>query len=187
MPLPPGTDWRWRPDLLAGRLRPAGIVGPAPGDRFGDEIRLWHDCPDRALILRQRVNRDVGDLAPYAIMIETLCGDASYLSLSLDLPGDGLPGLGAASVLRVELGLRVEAPVSIYARLNVDGKSGKGQMLQRLEGLDRGHAVVEFDLAYLQIEMPVTHAWVDLILEQPGHNAFDLRELILSRHVRAQI
>ena len=47
------STWRWRPQLMAARTSPRGIAAPENGTRLAEEAAIWHDCPDRALILRQ--------------------------------------------------------------------------------------------------------------------------------------
>ena len=50
-----------------------------------------------------------------------------------------------------------------------------------------GQRVIEFDLAYTEInEKRLEKIWLDLILEAPRMSAVDIRELYLSRHLRAE-
>ena len=41
--LPGGTDWRWRPDFMAGPIQPRGIAGPHPGARLGEIEAIERD------------------------------------------------------------------------------------------------------------------------------------------------
>lgn len=188
--LPPGTDWHWRPPLLGGAALPQGLVAPDSGQRLGEGVALWHDCPHRAVILRQIRNRR-GDLAPYAARLEVMGFSGSYLSLALDLPGDIPGGLGREQILRLEAQFAAERPVTVYARLNLAQGPDTMTMLRQLGDPLAGpdcRRLTEFDLDYAGLSArPVERAWLDLIVEAPAMNALTLGELLLSRHPRAQV
>ncbi|HRO13938.1 MAG TPA: DUF6478 family protein [Paracoccus sp. (in: a-proteobacteria)] len=189
--LPPGTDWRWRPRVLGARISPAGLAAPDSGTRLGDETGIWHDCPQRALILRQVPNRSATDLAAYGLQLETLGFGGSFLSISVDLPERALQGLTRSHVIRMDATLSVERPLSIYARLNVGHGPNTDEMLRHLGDLTPGapqRCVIEFDLHYLDMnERRLEKIWLDLIFEAPQMNSTVLRDLFLSRHLRADI
>ena len=189
--LPPGTDWRWRPSFLVGALSPPGIVGAENGQRLGDEVALWHDCPESALMLRQIPSRRVTDLAPFGLMLEVFRFTGSYLSLSLELPRQALDGLGTSHILRLDSTISVERPIAIYARLNIGHGPNTEQVLRHMGDLKAGqhhHLVTEFDLAYTEMnEKRLEKIWLDLIFEGPGMNAFEIGELFMSRHLRADM
>lgn len=191
MILPPGTDWRWRPPMFCGPATPPVLVAPDSGRRLGDEISLWHDCPHRALILRQWPNRRATDLAAFGLRLEVMGFAGSYLSLSLDLPDTTLQELGPDHVLRLEVVLQAERPVTVYGRVNLQQGPNTAQMLRQLGepiGVDPAHRVVEFDLAHADLTpRRIEKAWLDLIVEAPRMNAVDLTDLVLSRHPRAQV
>lgn len=189
--LPPGTDWRWRPLMLRGRISPSALVAPRNAQRLGDEVGLFHDCPHRALILHQGRNRRATDLAPYALTLETLGFSGSYLSLSLDLPADLHDGMDRFKVLRLDATLNAERAITVYGRLNVAQGPNTETMLRQL-----GHPIdgtgcartVEFDLGYADLsERPVDKVWLDLIFEAPRMNAVALTDAVLSRHPRADM
>lgn len=187
--LPGGTDWRWRPGFMAGQITPRGIAAPEPGTRLGDRAAVWHDCPEAALIFQQVHNPRATDLSPYGMRLEVFGFSGSFLSISIDLPTEALEGLTRNHILRLEASLVVERPLNVYARLNVGHGPNTDELLQQLRGMDAGlqsQQVVEFDLAYTQMnEKRLEKIWLDLIFETPGMSAVELRELFLSRHLRA--
>ena len=190
--LPGGTDWRWRPSFLSTPITPTGIAAPETATRLGDEAAVWHDCPDRALILRQIPNRSAADLAPYGLQLETMGFGGSYLSISVDLPAEALHGLTRAHIIRLDATLSVERPMSIYGRLNIGHGPNTDELLRHLGDLTPGSTpqtqVIEFDLHYVEMnEKRLEKLCLDLIFEAPQMNAVRLRDLFLSRHLRADI
>lgn len=189
--LPPGTDWHWRPLLLRGRSRPAALSAPPSGQRLGDDLALFHDCPHRALILRQTRNHRATDLAPYGLLVEMLGFSGSYLSLSLDLPAGLNEDLGRHHVLRLDATLHAERSITAYARLNVAQGPNTESMLRHLghpvDGADCRRSA-EFDLGYVDLsQRPIDKVWLDLIFESPYMNAVSLSDAVLSRRPRAEI
>ena len=191
MLLPAGTDWRWRPRVLQVPSGIRSLAGIETGMWLSPEVALFHDCPNRALILRQRRNRRATDLADYALSLEVMGFGGSYLSFSLSLPPEALDGLGGQHVIRLDAVLQAERPVTVYARLNVQQGPNTEKMLRQMgdpvAGGNNGR-VVEFDLGYAELSArPVDKAWIDLIYETPRMNAVVLRDIVTSRHLRAQI
>lgn len=192
MALPAGTDWRWRPSLFCGAATTPALIAPESGQQLGHEIALWHDDDaSPALILRQRQNARAADLAPFGLRLEAFGFEGSYLSLSLDLPGDVPQGLSTNHILRVEADLGFEAPVTGYARLNISQGPNVAQIVQKLTDpamTDSARRYVEFDLAHADLTpRPVDKLWLDLIFEAPRMTVIDLHDLVLSRHMRADI
>ncbi|MFT4013378.1 MAG: DUF6478 family protein [Paracoccus sp. (in: a-proteobacteria)] len=189
LPLPGGTDWRWRPGFMAGKITPRGIAAPQSGTRLGDRAAVWHDCAERALILEQVQNPRATDLSPYGLRLEVFGFSGSFLSLSIDLPAEALDGLTRNHVLRLEAMFLVERPINVYARLNIGHGPNTEEMLQLLRGMEEGlqsQQVVEFDLAYTEMnEKRLEKIWLDLIFEAPRMSAVETRELFFSRHLRA--
>lgn len=187
--LPGGTDWRWRPGFMAGQITPRGISAPEAGTRLGDRAAVWHDCAENALILEQMHNPRATDLSPFGMRLEVFGFSGNFLSISIDLPTDALDGLTRNHILRLETTLVVERPINVYARLNVGHGPNTDEVLQQLRGMDAGlqsQQVVEFDLAYTEMnEKRLEKIWLDLIFESPRMSAVELRELFLSRHLRA--
>lgn len=188
--LPGGTDWRWRPGFMAGQISPRGIAAPAAGTRLGDRAAVWHDCTEQALILEQVANPRATDLSPYGLRLEVFAFSGSFLSLSIDLPTEALDGLTRNHILRLEASLVVERPLNVYARLNVGHGPNTDELLQQLRSMDAGlqsQQVIEFDLAYTEMnEKRLEKIWLDVIFETPSMNAVEIRELFLSRNLRAE-
>lgn len=191
LPLPPGTDWRWRPGVFSGPLSPAGIAAPESGQALGPEVALWHDCPAQSLVLRQNSNQRATDLAPFGLHLEVFGFAGSYLSLSVELPETALEGLTRNHILRLETSLQTEQPLIIYGRLNIGHGPNTEQLLQQLSETtpdQLAHGLTEFDLAYTEMnERRLEKIWLDLIFEAPRMNAIDIRDLFLSRHMRANV
>ena len=189
--LPAGTDWRWRPGFMAGQITPRGIAAPEPGTRLGDRAAVWHDCPAGALILRQMPNRGAADLAPFGLLLETLGFSGSYLSVSVTLPDAARDGLTRAHIIRLDVTLTVERPMSIYARLNIGHGPNTDELLRHLGDLQPGRTtslVTEFDMFRIEMnEKRLEKLWLDLIFEAPQMNSVRIRDLFLSRHLRADV
>lgn len=189
--LPVGTDWRWRPQVLRGRSGTQSLVAPTSGQWLSDEVALFHDCPERAVILRQVRNRQATDLAEYGLRLEVLGFSGDFLSYSLTLPPEALRDLGGHHILRLEATLQAERPIAVYARLNIQQGPNTENILRQMGDPIAGrhnHRIVEFDLGYAQLSTrSVDKAWLDLIFEAPFMNEILLRDVILSRHTRAQI
>lgn len=190
LPLPAGTDWRWRPELLDAALRQPGMVAPQSGGKLTDGTALWHDCTDCTLILHQIRNVDVTDLAAFGLRLETFGFSGSFLSLSIDLAPEVLDGLTHNHIIRLALVLQVEASQNIYARLNIGNGPNTEELLRHLGEIAPGRTcskVVEFDLALTQMnEKRLDKIWLDLIFEGPRMSAVEIHELFLSRHLRAE-
>ena len=114
----------------------------------------------------------------------------SFLSISVDLPQPALDGLTRSHIIRLTPTLSVERPMSIYARLNVGHGPNTDELLRHMGDLTPGpsqDAVIEFDLYYVEMNEKRLHKiWLDLIFEAPQMNAVVLRDLFLSRHLRAE-
>lgn len=185
--LPAGTDWAWRPRNWRAPLAMPGIAGVASQTRLGDEIAVFHDCRNSALTIRQQRNRGEGDLAPFALRLDVLHFDGSFLSLALDLPEAACTGLQRRHLLRLELDVACERPIEIFARLNIRHGPNVEQIARELPA-PLGRVVVEFDLAYTKLnEKRVEGAWLDLIFDQPAMNEIILRDLVVARYPRAEI
>lgn len=191
MELPAGTDWRWRPEILRARNAIPALVAPPSGRWLSDEVALFHDCPKRALILRQARNRRATDLSDYALALEVMGFEGSFLSFSLGFPAQALEGLGGHHVVRLESTLQSERPITVYARLNIQQGPNTEKILRQMGDPIEGancNRVVEFDLGYADMsQRSVEKVWLDVIFEAPFMNAVALRDVILSRHARAQI
>lgn len=188
--LPGGTDWRWRPDLLSGLVSPRGIAAPASGTRLSEKAAIWHDCAERALILQQVANTRATDLSPYGLQLEVFGFSGEFLSLAIDLPVDALNGMTRNHIIRLETAIEVEGPMRVFARLNIGNGPNTEEILHELVDLQPGQTseqVVEFDLAYTEMnEKRLENIWLDLIFEKPQMNSAHIRDMFLSRHMRAE-
>lgn len=191
MQLPAGTDWRWRPRVMQAANDITALAAPENGRWLSPEVALFHDCPNRALILRQSRNRHATDLADYALALEVMGFGGRYLSFSLGLPAEALEGLGSQNILRLDASLQAERPIVVYARLNLQQGPNTEQMLRQMGdpiGAKTCTRVIEFDLGYANLAArPVEKAWIDVIFDAPFMNAVTLRDVVVSRHTRAQI
>lgn len=189
--LPGGTDWRWRPEFLSAPMRPSGLAAPENAARMADRVTIWHDCRHRALILRQVRNARATDLASHGLRIEVMGFSGDFLSLSIDLPPTALEGLTRNHIIRLESAVEVERGQEIYFRLNVGNGPNTEELLRHLGGVVPGQLcqnVTEFDLALTRMnEKRLDKIWLDVIFEKPQMNAVIIREMILSRHPRAQV
>lgn len=189
--LPSGTTWRWRPQLMAARTSPRGIAAPESGTRLAEEAAIWHDCPERALVLRQMRNSRSAELSPYGLLLEILGFSGSFLSISIDLPQAALNGLTRSRIVRLASVMSVERPMNIYARLNVGHGPNTDQLLRHLGDLQPGQTtslVTEFDMFRIEMnEKRLEKIWLDLIFESPHMNAVRIGDLFLSHHSRAEV
>ncbi|MGR3197860.1 MAG: DUF6478 family protein [Paracoccus sp. (in: a-proteobacteria)] len=189
--LPPGTDWRWRPQVMRTRTVTPALVAPGDGKWLSDEVALFHDCREQALILRQVQNRRATDLSDFGLLLEVMGFTGSFLSFSLSLPPAALKDLAGHHVLRLESILQAERPIAVYGRLNIQQGPNTETLLRKMgDDIAGRHCprIIEFDLGYAKLsQRSVDKAWLDVIFEAPHMNAIALRDAILSRHPRAQM
>lgn len=187
VPLPLHADWAWRPEPWAGPVSPKGHAAAADGTPISADTKLFHDCPLAECSLRQVRNIGAEDGAPFAVALDVLAFEGSFLSLAVELPDEGSDGLKRRHVVTVTLDAVAERATDFFARLNVRHGPNTEQLV--LEGtLGDGAVEVEFDLGYSAIEAGmVTRAWVDLILEEPAMNRVLFRDVTLSRRPRAEL
>ncbi len=184
---PGGTLWSWRPHVWRGPLPRKGMTAVASRTELGDEVTLFHDCKVSELTLRQLRNTREEDLAPFGMRLDVFGFDGSFLSLVLDLPPEAILGMTRKQILRVDTIVEVEKPIEIFARLNIKHGPNTEVMVQELPRT-RGEAVVEFDLAYCDLnEKRIEKAWLDLIFEGPAMNQITLRDVTMCRYPRAEI
>ncbi|MCV2867850.1 DUF6478 family protein [Defluviimonas sp. WL0002] len=181
-----GMDWVWRPDLWSGPVRPSGLA-PAPRHAtLSRDCKFYHDCALGQIALRQVANDRPGDLNPHGYVTEVFEFAGSFLSLVIDLPDDGMKGLCARHVLRLETVFEAERPMKVYARLNLRHGPNTAQITREL---NQGGtpAEVEFDLAYADVPSDqMDRAWIDLFFEDPAMNRIVLRDLTVMRMIRAE-
>ena len=185
---PIGTDWAWRPEIWRGPLAPPGIAAVVNGSSYGNEAKIFHDCPRSEIILRQIRNDDCEDvLAPFGLRLEAFAFEGSFLSLALDLPPESLEGLEKDHVFRATIDRMTERDIEIFVRLNITCGPNTEQLVCEIPP-GAGEGVAEFDLAYSRInEKRVEKFWLDVIFENPEFNRIHLRDLTVVRRVRAAV
>lgn len=184
---PVGTDWSWRPMLWRLRADEPGRAPVRDRTRFGGDLGLFHDCPQAEITIKQLRNLRDTDISAFALALDVLHFDGSYLSIVVDLPKDSCVGLKKQHLIQLAVTVEKERPVTIMARLNVRNGPNTEQILLTLPEQD-DHAVVEFDLAYTQLnEKRAEKMWIDLMFDNPRMNRIILRDLTISRYPRAQI
>ncbi|WP_298438096.1 DUF6478 family protein [uncultured Jannaschia sp.] len=187
---PAQCDWAWRPLPWSAALDPACISGAAGGTTLAPGVTLFHDCPLSEITLRQRRSTDPLAVAPYALSLDALRFDGSFLSLALDLPPDGATTLRTSHIVRVTLTLRRERPAEMFVRLNVRHGPNTEQLVSELSPGNRPDSPVtaEFDLGFQEINPTrLEHAWIDLIFERPAMNRVDIADMTVTRRPRADL
>ncbi|WP_019953458.1 DUF6478 family protein [Yoonia vestfoldensis] len=186
-PRPVGTDWSWRPEAWRARLDRPGCAPVLDKTKLGEEIAIFHDCPRAEITARQiRNTRDI-DLSAFGMQLEVFHFDGSYLSLVVDLPAEACAGLHKQHLIRLAVTVVAEQKITILARLNVRNGPNTEQILLTLPQ-EQGQSVVEFDLAYTQLNAQrAERAWIDLMFQNPAMNRIALHDVTICRHPRAQL
>ena len=179
------TDWTWRPDLWRAALAQPGIAPLSPASRLSDDIEVFHDCASLEALARQCRNRDPEDTAPYGLHIDVFGFTGSFLAVSADIPAAGSSGLSPDHLLRLETRLEMETDTRAFARLNLEAGPNMKRIVRDIDhGSDR--QVVEFDLFEIGFDdRRLSKAWVEIILQAPRMTQAKLRDLTLSRRLRA--
>lgn len=185
---PLGTDRSWRPEVWNTRLTRGAMAAAQNGAPLGAELKVFHDCAESELTLRQIRNTRAEDLAPFGLRMDVFRFDGSFLSFALDLPQMMIDGLRLSHLVRLDLRVELEKPLEMFARLNVKHGPNTEQIVREIPLRGTVETWVEFDLAYTKMnEKRIESAWIDLIFEGPQMNQVILRDLNLSRHPRAEI
>ncbi|WP_108813602.1 DUF6478 family protein [Loktanella sp. Alg231-35] len=186
-PRPPGTDWSWRPKPWRVRLPEKGLAPALSKTRLGGDLRIFHDCKNRQISLRQIRNSGSSDLAPFGLSLEVLRFTGDYLSLVIEVPPAACEGLRKKHLIRLAAVIEREQPTKIDARLNILNGPNTEQILLTLPD-DTADTMVEFDLAYGQLnEKRAERMWIDLMIAAPHMNKIVIRDLNLARYPRAEI
>lgn len=181
------ADWAWRPGVWSGPVRPSGRAAAESGTAIGSDLKLFHDCPASEITFRQSPNSGPADLAPFALGLDVLRFDGSYLSLVIDLPESDVRDLRTRHILRLDARIETEMPVEMFARLNIRHGPNTDQIVRELPR-DRIEVSAEFDLAHSAMnEKRIERIWVDLIFDRPEMNRIMLRDLTFSRRPRAEL
>ena len=183
--LPLGTDWTWRPKAWHGPLPQPGQVVEGQATQVSEELSLYHDCPLGEISLRQVPNLGEG-WAPFGLAVEVFGFNGSFLSLSVNFPALAVADLSLRHLLRLETAIEADRPLRAYARLNVKHGDAVAQMTSDLAA-GRGKST-EFDLAYGDIGAGrIERVWLDLIFTDAAESRILLRDVVLSRHPRAEL
>lgn len=181
------ADWAYRPRAWRGSAAPSGMAGVRNGSSFGDEVKLFHDCPLSEITMRQVRNTREADLAPFGVALEVYGFQGSFLSMVVDMPPEAAVDLSRNHIVRVAVTSEVERPIDAFARLNIQYGPNNDQLNQH-QMLENGETKFEFDLAYSNMnEKRVQKMWVDLVFSNPEMNRVTLRDLTLCRYPRAEI
>ncbi len=187
VPRPDMADWAWRPEVWCTPVRPSGHAAIGSGTAIGRDMKIFHDCGESEIALRQIRNTTADGLAPRALRIDVFRFDGSYLSLVLDLPAADVAGLTPRHILRMDARIAFEKPLDIFARLNIRHGPNTEQIVRELPH-GQSDVSVEFDLACARInERRIERAWVDLIFEGPELNQITLHDVTFSRRPRAEL
>ena len=181
IPCPLHTDWAWRPALWCEGVETHALVCPKNGAALGPEAKIFHDCADGEVSVRQVPTTGRG-VVPYAIAIEVYHFGGSFLSLSIDLPREAWSGLSRRHLIRVDAELEAERWIAPYVRLSVRHGPNVAQVVRQLEG----DGFVDLDLGPTDLEDDrVTGAWVDRIFEAPAMTRVLVSDVTVSRRPRA--
>lgn len=183
---PLGTDWAWRADAWRGPLPAPGAIAEGKRTQISDDLALYHDCPLGEIALRQIRNSEEADRAPFGLAMDVFGFRGSFLSLATNLPDTAVQGLKTRHLVRLDAVIDSDRPLKVYARLNVKHGPNVAQLVQELPQEGRSK-LVEFDLAYAKIDdTRIERAWLDLIFNDASMSRITLRDVVLSRHPRAE-
>jgi uncharacterized protein DUF6478 len=184
---PPKTEWAHRPEAWSGPVKPTGVAAIRSKTRIGNELTLFHDCPQSEITLRQVRNTRAEDFAPFGITLDVFNFMGSFLSLAIEMPKDSVVGLRRNHLLRLSMIIESEKPLEIFARLNLRHGPNTEQIVRELD-LNASEIWVEFDLFYTRFnENRGESMWIDLIFEGPSMNQITIRDVTLLRRPRAEI
>lgn len=182
---PLNTDWAHRPEPWRGPVTPSGIAAVPSKTEIGHAATIYHDCRISELSFRQIRNQEPEDLAPFAVRLDVFRFDGSFLSIAIDLPAEATLDMTKSHTIRVDGTFELEAPLEIFARLNIKNGPNTEQIVREFPSGET-QAPVEFDLAYATLnEKRIEKAWIDLIFEGPDMNQITVRDLTVTRRPRA--
>lgn len=185
--MPLGTDWAWRPDAWRGPLPQPGAVAAEARTTISDDLALYHDCPLAEVALRQLRNGSDADRAPFGLTLDVFGFRGSFLSLAMRLPDAAVEGVKARHLIRLDLVVDSDGPLTAFARLNIKHGPNVEQLVSSLPSEGR-EKLAEFDLAYARIdESRVERMWLDLIFNEAAMTRITLRDAVISRRPRAEL
>ena len=180
------SEWSWRPDMWRGQVSPTGLASVPSGARFGEAVKIFHDCALSENALRQIPNTRSEDLTTYGLRVDICAFTGSFMSVVVDLPVEALAGLSKRNLLRFGLDVSVERGMPAYARLNLKHGPNTEQLVQSLPLGFR--STVDFDLGFTELnENRIEGAWVELIFDKLELNQGIIHDLHMSRCPRAEL
>ncbi len=186
-PLPHGTSWTWRPEVWCTTLAKPELVSAQYGAKLGSELKLFHDCPQAEVILRQELIPMKAESEAYELILDVSKFYGSFLSLVLDLPQAALAGLQERHIIRVAMKAETGSPLEVFTRLNIKHGPNTERLVRKVVLSDE-EVIAEFDLADSELnEQRLEGAWVDLIFNEPQDRKVTIQDLTLCRYPRAEI
>ena len=184
---PHGTDWSWRPGLWRAPLETPGLSSAKSKSRLSKDVRVFHDCKQSELTLRQIRNLREADFAPFGLKMDVLDFNGSFLSLLIDLPPEATEGLQRRHIISMGTIIELEKPMEVYARLNIRHGPNVEQLVRQVQQ-DKDGTAVEFDLGHINVnENRIEHAWIDMTFETPQMSQIIMRDLTFNRFPRAEM
>ena len=173
---PPDTRWAWRAGLDVGgaHLWPGRTTEPGP---VAPGLGVFHEGAPPA-----------AQIAPGSGGLALWAGERAgrFLSLTVDLPAEGVQSLTGRSLVTLAGRASVTAPLTLSAQLNLANGPNTARQ-PRPATMSGALLLAEFDLVYLDLSgHPIRSAWVDLFIERPSGGALLLQDLTLCHRPRAE-
>ena len=110
-----------------------------------------------------------------------------YISVAIHLPILAAKDLQSRHLICMDCSLDIRKPLAIFARLHVgNGPNTAKNNIRFPQNCECN--VLKFNLSTVKIaERRIKTIWVNLIFEAPAMNKVTLRDIIFSRHPRAQM
>ena len=112
---------------------------------------------------------------------------SGYISVAIHLPILAAKDLQSRHLICMDCRLDIRKPLAIFARLHVgNGPNTAKNNIQFPQNCERN--ILKFDLSTVKTtKRRIKIIWVDRIFEAPAMNKITLRDIVLSRHPRAQM
>lgn len=175
-----------RPEVFDLPLAVTGLARPAPGTALGSDMAIHHDIAEPEFILRQQRNPDGGG-ARFGLVLEAYELQGSFLSFALRLPEGEAQGTQREELVRLSYDLEMDAPLEVFARLNLRHGPNVEQIVREVD-LNARDRWVEFDVFYTAFDpRRGKDIWVDLIFQTPTMNTIKIRDLTVLRRPRMSL
>ena len=184
--MPLGADWVRRVDLFKQPMARPGHAPVANQTVLSSEVTAFTDRPrETSVSLRQFTQgSDTGFGPRFGILLDVYDIPGQFFSLAVALGPDVARDFGPNDLVRVSLDASVERAADITIRLNLRSGPNTEMSIQKyVEGED-----TDFDLFYVEFDPArVSDAWIDIILAPQQMNRIEMRDLVVSRHARADL